>query len=248
MNEVFLLNKIRTSLSPEARRSMKRFVDRFFSPIGSINGARTTTDRVGLTFDDGPDPAVTPRVLDLLAARGRKATFFVLTEKAERHPEIVQRMIAEGHEVALHFDRHDRITELPVEDVRKRLIEARAKLEALAGPIRFFRPPFGSQSLATFFLAKSLGLEIVTWGPYGEDWVEQQPEDVAVKAMRNMRGGEILLLHDAVELPDGEFPPTFDRVRMVELVLDALEDAALVPGTVGALVNADGARLSVWFR
>src|SRR5256885_8292902 len=99
------LDRVRTSLSPALRKKVRRFADRFLTSIGSINGARDPTKLVAMTFDDGPDPLVTPRLLDLLATRRSKATFFVLTEKATAQADIVRRMISEGHEVALHFDR-----------------------------------------------------------------------------------------------------------------------------------------------
>src|SRR4051812_6434208 len=95
-----LTDRIRTSLSPAARQNIRRFADRFLTSIGSINGARDPTKLVAMTFDDGPDPVVTPRLLDLLAKRGCKATFFVLTERAHRYPDIVRRLVEEGHEVA----------------------------------------------------------------------------------------------------------------------------------------------------
>jgi peptidoglycan/xylan/chitin deacetylase (PgdA/CDA1 family) len=242
------LDRFRTSLSPAARQRLRRFADRFLTSIGSINGARDPTRLVAITFDDGPDPLVTPRLLDLLARRGCKATFFVLTEKAHAQAGTVQRMISEGHEVALHFDRHDRLTEMPVQVARSRLIAARSSLEELVGPIRFFRPPFGGQSLATYFMARSLGLEIVSWGPAAQDWVEQSPAEAAARALSNMGGGDILLLHDGMEMPPGEVPPTFDRVRMVELLLDGMDKAALAPTTVGELVDSGRPRLSPWFR
>jgi peptidoglycan/xylan/chitin deacetylase (PgdA/CDA1 family) len=243
-----LTDRIRTSLPPAARQNIRRFADRFLTSIGSINGARDPTKLVAVTFDDGPDPVVTPRLLDLLAKRGCKATFFVLTERAHAQPELLRRLIDEGHEVALHFDRHDRLTEMPVDVARRRLIAARSSLEALAGPIRFFRPPYGGQSFSTYFMARSLGLEIVTWGPYAEDWVEQPPAEAAARALSNMRSGDILLLHDGMEMPPGEAAPTFDRVRMVELILDGMEKAGFVPSTVGALVDSGRPRLSPWFR
>jgi peptidoglycan/xylan/chitin deacetylase (PgdA/CDA1 family) len=242
------LDKVRTALSPAARKRVRRFADRFLTSIGSINGARDPTRLVGITFDDGPDPIVTPRLLDLLAKRKCKATFFVLTEKAMAQADIVQRMVSDGHEVALHFDRHDRLTEMPVQVARSRLIAARKSLEELVGPIRFFRPPFGGQSLATYFMARSLGLEIVSWGPYAEDWVEQSPAEAAARALSNMQGGDILLLHDGLEMPPGDVPPTFDRVRMVELILEGMAKAGHVATSVGALVDDGRPRLSPWFR
>ena len=244
-----LLDKIRMSLGPTARRRLRRFADPLLSPVGSINGTRKVSHEVALTFDDGPDPAVTPRLLDLLRDRGVRTTFFLLTDKAADHPSLVKRMAVEGHEIALHFDRHDRLPSLPLPVARQRLIAARKQLEDMAGvPVRYFRPPFGAQNLATYFLARSIGLEVVAWSAYAEDWLEQEPAFAAARGLRDLSGGDILLLHDGLETPVGEPRPQFDRVRMVELLLDGMEERGLTATTVGALLSAGKPRLVAWFR
>lgn len=230
-----------------ARRGLRLFRDGVLSPIGSIHGALKPTSSVALTFDDGPDPDVTPRLLDLLAQRGAAATFFVLTDKAVNRQALVRRMLSEGHEVALHFDRHDRIPALPSDEARTRLSAAKAQLEAIAGPITYFRPPYGAQSLRTYFIARAAGLQVVSWGLVAEDWKEQPPETAAARAVEKMSGGDILLLHDAVEDAEGGVAPTFDRVRMVELILDDMDDKGLSATTVGRLVAAGRAHRSPWF-
>lgn len=239
---------LRKSLGPDARRRLKGLIDPILAPVGSIHGAQQPCDEVALTFDDGPDPDVTPRLLDLLRRRGVRATFFVLTEKAAARPDLLRRISAEGHEVGLHFDRHDRLTEMTVAEARRRVRAARAWLEEVAGPVRFFRPPFGSQSLQTYMMARREGLDVVSWGPYAEDWAEQAPESAASKVLGPVKGGDIVLLHDGLEKPDGEELPTFDRVKMVEMILDGLAQRSLAATTVGGLVASHGPRLSAWFR
>lgn len=243
----WLSSKLRERLNGPSRRVFRRVADVFLSPIGSINGALRPTNSVAITFDDGPDGEVTPRLLDLLRGRGVRATFFVLTDKIAAEPALAKRLVDEGHEVGLHFDRHDRLTQLPVAEVRERMDEALSGLRAWAGPVRFFRPPFGAQSLATYRAARARGLEIVAWGPFAEDWLEQTPAAAADKALNGMKGGDVLLLHDGLEIDDDE-RPTFDRVRMVELLLDGMAARGLTPTTVGAMVDADGSRRSAWFR
>lgn len=243
-----LLDTIRKRLGPSAKRRLRRFADPLLRSIGSINGTRDASREIAMTFDDGPDPVVTPRLLDLLAARNVRATFFVLTDKAARQPALMKRMVQEGHEIALHFDRHDRLPSLGLAEARRRLIGARRCLEDIAGPIRYFRPPFGAQSLSTYFLARSLSLDVVSWGPYAEDWVEQEPEQAAARGLRDLNGGDILLLHDGLEIPEGDVAPTFDRVRMVELLLEGLTERGLGATTVGGLLASGRPRLSAWFR
>jgi peptidoglycan/xylan/chitin deacetylase (PgdA/CDA1 family) len=236
-------------LSANGRKRARTIADRLLSPFGSINGVQGSSRAVALTFDDGPDPMVTPRLLDLLAARGAHATFFVLTDRACRYPGLVHRMAAEGHEVALHSDCHERLTLVSAREVRARLSVARDLLARIAGrPVRFFRPPFGAQSLLTYLVARACGLEVVVWGPYAEDWVESPPEAVAARGLNGLKGGDVLLLHDGLELPAGEPMPTFDRVRATELILDGLAARGLRPASVGDLVSTGEPRRTAWFR
>jgi peptidoglycan/xylan/chitin deacetylase (PgdA/CDA1 family) len=92
------------------------------------------------------------------------------------------------------------------------------------------------------------GLDVVVWGPYGEDWIESTPEEVADRALRNLHPGDILLMHDGLERPAGEPIPALDRVRAVSLILDGLDRMGLRPITVGDLIETGGARRTAWFR
>jgi peptidoglycan/xylan/chitin deacetylase (PgdA/CDA1 family) len=240
--------KARSLLSANGRRRARQVADIVLSPLGSINGSLRPSRTVALTFDDGPDPIVTPQLLDLLRDRDLRATFFVLMDRVDRYPELVRRMVAEGHEVALHADHHDRLTEIPARTVRARLIVARDRLERVTGqPVRFFRPPFGAQSFATYLATRACGLEVVVWGPYAQDWVERPPEKVAAYGLKNLKGGDVLLLHDGLAMPVGEPLPTFDRVRAFALILDGMAACGLRAATVTDLISA-GARRTAWFR
>jgi peptidoglycan/xylan/chitin deacetylase (PgdA/CDA1 family) len=241
--------KLRSMLSASGRQRVRRLADRMLSPLGSINGVTGPSHSVAVTFDDGPDEMVTPRMLDLLARRGAHATFFVLTERVARHPDLVRRMVAEGHEVALHADRHERLTEIPVLEMKRRITAARDLLERVGRqPVRFFRPPFGAQSPATYLIARACGFEVVVWGPFARDWVDGPAETVAARGLMNLNGGDVLLMHDGMERPAGEPMPTFDRVRVMEMILDGLTTRGLHPVTVGALIASGEPRRTVWFR
>jgi peptidoglycan/xylan/chitin deacetylase (PgdA/CDA1 family) len=244
-----LIDRIRTGLSETNRKRARRLADGILRPVGSISGAVTPSNRIALTFDDGPDPIVTPGLLDLLAGRGTRATFFVLTCLAEKHPRIIRRMVDEGHEIALHADRHERLTEIPIGTVVRRIKAARESLERMTGQrVRLFRPPFGSQSLSTYLATRLCGLEVVVWGPYAEDWVERAPEAVAERGLSGLRAGQILLLHDGLEMPAGEPRPTFDRLRAFALILDGLDTRGLSGTTVDDLIAEGGPRRTAWFR
>lgn len=245
-----LLSQVaRKGLGPGMRRTVKRMVEPMLSPIGTLQRVRSAVPAVALTFDDGPDPLITPRVLDVLAAHDATATFFVLTNKARNHPALIRRMTDEAHEVALHCDRHDRLTKVPLRQVRDRLAAAKGELELLSGgSVAHFRPPFGAQSLSTLAIARILKFDVVAWGPYAEDWIEQSPEAGAAKALANVSSGDIVLLHDGLEMPAGEVPPMFDRVRMIDLILSGLGERGLRAVSVDKLISFGSMVRTPWFR
>jgi len=166
-----LTRSVAGRLSPAARRRVRRATDRALAPIGSVRGVRTDEPVVALTYDDGPEPGETELVLDALAEAGAHATFFQLVYRAEQHPDLVRRVVAAGHEVALHGIDHTRLTTLPAADVARLVAAGKRRLEAVAGrPVRLFRPAYGSQTLRTYAAARRAGLDVVVWGPYAEDW------------------------------------------------------------------------------
>lgn len=221
---------------------------RALARLGSIDRALSARNAVALTFDDGPHPDVTPCLLDLLKRRQACATFFLLSERASARPDLVRRMISDGHEVGLHFDRHDRIPDLAPSVAWRRLRRARAIISSIAGPIRLYRPPYGSQNVASYLVARSLGLTVVGWSASAHDWEPQTAVMAAARATDTIEPGHILLMHDGLELGQDEAEPNFDRVEMVDLILDRLAERNLTPTTVGALVADGGAHMTAWFR
>jgi len=218
-------------------------------PIGTLVGALGCSDAMTLTFDDGPDPEVTPKVLDVLARHGAKATFFVLTDHARARQPLLRRLLDEGHEVGLHFDRHDRITDLPRGVAYRRIKQAKRDLAELVGhPISLFRPPYGSQNYATFFIARLLNLEVIGWTRQAEDWIEQTAESSAGRATKDLRGGDIVLLHDGLELTPQEVRPTLDRAEVTDLVLAEATRRGLKGVTVSQLLARRTPQRSHWFR
>lgn len=206
---------------------------------------------MALTYDDGPDPIGTPAVLDALAATGTRATFFQLVERAERYPDLVRRVLDEGHEVGLHGIDHQRLTEVSPHEVARLVRTGRERLEAVTGrPTRWFRPPYGSQSLRTYLSIRRQGLEVVVWGPTAEDWRDGSATEVADRALRGISSGAVLLMHDGFEVPalDPTPPPTFDRGDVARALVDGLERRGFSGTSVGDLV--DGARpwRTAWFR
>lgn len=176
--------------------------------------------RLALTFDDGPDPAWTPRVLDALGAAGARGTFFLVGERALRAPDVVRRMVVEGHEVASHSWSHRCLWLCGPRATAAQVNRAHAALSALAGAApRHFRPPWGMVNAALFPALRRIGQRCVFWSiqPEGRRPVPagQQVEDV----LRRAHPGAIVDLHDGEGTPGAParlldaLPPLLDGLR-----------------------------------
>ena len=129
------------------------------------------SDEWALTFDDGPNDAATPHLLDVLARHKVRATFFVMGSFARQRPEIVRRAAAEGHLICNHTMAHPKLAFEPQRKVQQELADCSAVLEDLTGkPVRFFRPPFGSRRPVVLQIARDLGLTPVMWNVTCHDW------------------------------------------------------------------------------
>ena len=127
-------------------------------PVGSLRAVRTNHPHVVLTYDDGPDPDGTPRILTALDRHDATATFFVLVPRARRHRELLGEIAAAGHEIALHGIDHRRLTQFPPAEVHRRTADGRRELEDLIGTtVRWFRPPYGIQRPRTWLRSVAPG-------------------------------------------------------------------------------------------
>ncbi|NNJ09094.1 polysaccharide deacetylase family protein [Chloroflexales bacterium ZM16-3] len=190
--------------------------------MGTVIGVRTAAPLVALTFDDGPHPTFTPRLLDLLGRYDARATFFMLGQSAAARPDLVRQVAEAGHTVANHTWSHARMPEVRG---RQRRAEIRRCAQALKPyGVRLFRPPFGGQSLASRLDAFLLGHQVVTWSAHAEDWRVADPAVVADRVERALQPGAIILLHDALA---GARPGSLeDRGAMIaglELLFDRLD-------------------------
>ncbi len=154
---------------------------------------------VALTFDDGPHPEGTPAVLEALAAAGARATFFVIGEQVQRRPELVRRILTEGHVVALHGYRHRlqlRLTPAAVSDDIRRGAAVLQDASGLAPA--WHRPPFGIYSPAGLRAVRETGLSPLLWSRWGKDWRKfTTPRRIVRRTTRAVIGGDVILLHDA---------------------------------------------------
>jgi peptidoglycan/xylan/chitin deacetylase (PgdA/CDA1 family) len=162
-------------------------------------GERSTVSRaVSFTFDDGPDELWTPRVHAELERLGVHATFFVIGERALRHPEIVRASVAAGHEVQLHCQRHLRHTELSEAELE---LDTEQALEALAragAQPALWRAPWGISTPASWRVARSFGLRLVGWSIDTHDWRGDEPAAMLAVAESDLPAGGAVLMHDAL--------------------------------------------------
>ncbi|WP_337439835.1 polysaccharide deacetylase family protein [Alistipes sp.] len=193
--------------------------------------ARRAGRRVALTFDDGPDPQRTPAVLDLLARQGVRATFFVVGARAEAHPELVRRMVAEGHVVGNHSYTHS--WRFPLRSLGRTVEELRRTGEVLhritGRQPRLFRPPFGVTNPTIARAVRRLGLDPVGWSIRSLDTMGQSPERVAARILRRLHPGAVILLHDRCAGSE----------RLVGLLVEGLRSRGLEPVTLPELFDIE---------
>jgi len=205
-----------------------------FGPV--IWRGPTDGGRIALTFDDGPDPVTTPLVLDELARARVRATFFVIGEKAKRYPEVVQKIVAAGHELGVHGYRHHRLYAfLTPKRVEEDVKQAQRVVEEAAG-IRpqWFRPPVGQASPRTFSGARRAGVTIVGWTIRGLDGLGSATgSEVQRRVARGLAPGAIVVLHDAAE-HGGRAPAS---VAVLALILEAVARAKLSPVKLSELLS-----------
>ncbi|MEX3844579.1 polysaccharide deacetylase family protein [Paraburkholderia sp. BR10882] len=171
--------------------------------------------RIALTIDDGPDPEVTPRVLDLLDHFDVRATFFCIGDLARRHPHLVEAIVARGHAVENHSQRHRHTFSVSGPIVMKREIEAAQRtLTEIAGtPPRFFRAPAGLRNPFLEPVLCGLGLHLASWTRRGFDTRAKEAGTVTHRLLDGLAARDILLVHDGHAARDASGKP---------LVLDVL--------------------------
>ena len=176
---------------------------------------------IALTFDDGPDPVYTPRLLDILAAHRARATFFMIGARAERHLELVARAAAEGHAIGNHSWDHPSFPFISREERCKQVQAcARAISPFDAG---LFRPPYGHLDLDSWLDIERMGYRAVAWKIEASDWDDRAAPAIVDAVMANVQPGAVVLLHDGLfDATDNRFFPRDATIAAVELVLNRL--------------------------
>ena len=142
---------------------------------------------LALTFDDGPNPAWTPHLLDVMAAHRVQGTFFMLGKFAAAEPELVRRVAAAGHLVGCHSWDHPNLARTAKAAIEEQLTRSKDELEQILGQeVRFFRPPYGARRPYALTAARDLGMTPVTWNAMTNDWAERDAEKIAERLGRKI--------------------------------------------------------------
>ena len=167
-------------------------------PLG-VEDRTTSGTGYALTFDDGPHARGTPAVLEVLARERTAATFFLVGEQVRRNPSLPREILAAGHAVALHCDRHRNLLRLAPSQVREDIARAEETIGAATGLTpSLYRPPYGVLNASALALARRRGWRTLLWSHWGRDWERRAtPESIAALATAGAGAGSVLLLHDA---------------------------------------------------
>ncbi|MEI6561464.1 MAG: polysaccharide deacetylase family protein [Verrucomicrobiota bacterium] len=216
-------------------------------PRITFNHVNADGPYIALTFDDGPEKATTSRLLDMLAKRGIKVTFFVLGEKVQENPEILKREIAEGHEIGNHSWNHPNLARMSDEAVRSQLQRTQDIIFQTTGlKPKVMRPPYGSfTEHQRKWANEQFGLKIALWEVDPNDWKKPGSAVIAHRILSETRPGYIILAHDIhaqtidamEETLDGLLAKGFKFVTVSELIAmdhPVPKPAASTPAPVAA--------------
>jgi peptidoglycan-N-acetylglucosamine deacetylase len=204
-----------------------------FTPLCVWRAPRGAGRRIALTFDDGPDPRFTPRVLDILAARAVRASFFLVGERAARAPHTVRAIAAAGHEIASHGWSHRSLWLCGPARTDEEIGRARTTLGELAGtPPVLFRPPWGMVNAAMFAALRRHRQRCVFWSIQPEGLRPAPAEAQVRRVLRRAHPGAIVDLHDA----EGTRTAPARLCEALPAMIDGLAAAGYGFGTVGELL------------
>jgi len=178
--------------------------------FGPTLTAPPSPGEIALTFDDGPNPEWTPRLLDILAGHQVRATFFLVGRHAAAQPALVERIVADGHLIGNHTWSHPNLALTAPRKVLDELSRTSKRLEQIAGvPVRFFRPPYGARRPGVLRAARSMGMVPVLWNAMTNDWAEPSSDAIyrklAASVDRHERRGRAanIVLHDGSHRTQG---------------------------------------------
>ena len=194
---------------------------------------------VAITIDDGPDPQVTPAVLDLLDAHRARATFFCIAAHAQAHPELCREIVRRGHSVQNHSQRHSHtFSLLGPRGVHREVMQAQDTLASITGEtLRFFRAPAGLRNVFLAPVLQRQGLQLVSWTRRGFDTARSDAAGVLARLSHRMAAGDIVLLHDGNAARSGSGRPVV--LDVLPGLLECVAQAGLRTVTLPQALRAE---------
>jgi peptidoglycan/xylan/chitin deacetylase (PgdA/CDA1 family) len=180
----------------------------------AYNSCNVSDNSIAITFDDGPHPQLTPKLLDLLKERGIKATFYVIGKNVEAYPEIAKRIVDEGHEIGNHTWNHPALSKLGAAKVKSEMDRTTEIIVKTTGVTpATMRPPYGATN-ATLNkrLDEEFGMKVIMWSVDPQDWKYRNADRVASQLIENTKSGGILLAHDIHASTVAAMPRTLDTL------------------------------------
>lgn len=169
------------------------------APTGAVRRASTEKKLVALTFDDGPHPTETAKIVELLEKYGAKATFFVVGENAENYPDALKMVAAGGHEIGNHTFSHRNLGRASEKDVRVEIARAEDAILSVSGARpTLFRPPEGAVSKGVVAAARNMGYDVILWSIDTRDWAHKGTAEIVENIKKNVCPGSIILFHDYI--------------------------------------------------
>lgn len=192
---------------------------------GTIYRVKTGRKRVALTFDDGPSPVWTPKILDELKKENIKATFFMIGHHVQKYPEVARRVAEEGHTIGNHGYAHSVLLYYTPAEIEEEIKYTEYVIQKITGKTtKLFRPPKAWLRKATKQKIKSMGYEVVLWSLNSKDWVSFNHRHIVRYLARRVRNGDILLFHDSGNVFSTEGGSRNQTVKAVSLLARTLRE------------------------
>ncbi len=193
--------------------------------------SKNKENKIALTFDDGPHPYYTYRILEILKKYNIEATFFFVGENVKNYPDAARAVIEAGHEVGNHTFTHHRVRSMNYNEILSEMI----KCEDIIFEIdeykpRLFRPPEGAYGEELEKIAEKMGYSVILWSIDTRDWDHSTPDEIMENVMKNVSSGDIILMHDYI----GKNSPTPDAL---EIIIPALLEKGYEFSTVSELIS-----------
>lgn len=205
---------------------------------GTVYRVRTDQKKVAITFDDGPSPVWTPKILDELKKAGIKATFFMIGHHVQKYPDIARRIAQEGHTIGNHGYAHSVLLYYTLAEIEEEIKYTEHVIREITGKTtKIFRPPKAWLNKGIKEKIRSLGYAIVLWSLNSKDWVSFNHKHMVRYLSRNIKNGDILLFHDSGNVWTTEGGNRTQTVKAISLLARTLKEKGFEFVSVEELMN-----------